>query len=83
MNIGEIRKLFEDVIEENGYILDEVLYVKEDGMNFLRVVIDKEGIIDVDDCVKVSKLINPILDEEDPIEENYILDVCSKEKGCE
>ena len=52
-------------------------------MNFLRVVIDKEGIIDVDDCVKVSKLINPILDEEDPIEENYILDVCSKEKGCE
>ena len=83
MNIEEIRKLFEDVIEENGYILDEVLYVKEDGMNFLRVVIDKEGIIDVDDCVKVSKLINPILDEEDPIEENYILDVCSKEKGCE
>ena len=83
MNIGEICKLFEEVIEENGYILDEVLYVKEDGMNFLRVVIDKEGIIDVDDCVKVSKLINPILDEEDPIEENYILDVCSKEKGCE
>lgn len=83
MEIEEIRNLFEDVIEENGYILDEVLYVKEDGMNFLRVVIDKEGIIDVDDCVKVSKLINPILDEEDPIEENYILDVCSKEKGCE
>lgn len=83
METGEIRKLFENIIEENGYILDEVLYVKEDGMNFLRVVIDKEGIIDVDDCVKVSKLINPILDEEDPIEENYILDVCSKEKGCE
>lgn len=83
MEIGEIRKLFENIIEENGYILDEVLYVKEDGINFLRVVIDKEGIIDVDDCVKVSKLINPILDEEDPIEENYILDVCSKEKGCE
>lgn len=83
MGIEEIRKLFEDIIKENGYILDEVLYVKEDGMNFLRVVIDKEGIIDVDDCVKVSKLINPILDEEDPIEENYILDVCSKEKGCE
>ena len=83
MEIGEIRKLFENIIEENGYILDEVLYVKEDCMNFLRVVIDKEGIIDVYDCVKVSKLINPILDEEDPIEENYILDVCSKEKGCE
>ena len=83
MEIGEIRKLFETVIQENGYSLDEVLYVKEDGMNFLRVIIDKDGIINVDDCVKVSKLINPILDEEDPIAENYILDVCSKEKGCE
>ena len=71
------------MIVDNGYILDDVLYVKEDGMNFLRVIIDKEGIITVDDCVKVSKLINPILDEEDPIEDNYILDVCSKEKGCE
>ena len=83
MEIGKIRELFEQVIVDNGYILDDVLYVKEDGMNFLRVIIDKEGIITVDDCVKVSKLINPILDEEDPIEENYILDVCSKEKGCE
>ena len=50
---------------------------------FLRVVIDKEGTLDVEDCVTVSKLINPILDENDPIEENYILDVCSKEEGCE
>ena len=70
MEIGKIRELFEQVIVDNGYILDDVLYVKEDGMNFLRVIIDKEGIITVDDCVKVSKLINPILDEEDPIEDN-------------
>lgn len=83
MEIGKIRELFEQVIVDNGYILDDVLYVKEDGMNFLRVIIDREGIITVDDCVKVSKLINPILDEEDPIEDNYILDVCSKEKGSE
>ncbi len=83
MEIGKIRELFEQVIVDNGYILDDVLYVKEDGMNFLRVIIDKEGMITVDDCVKVSKLINPILDEEDPIEDNYILDVCSKEKGSE
>ena len=60
MEIGKIRELFEQVIVDNGYILDDVLYVKEDGMNFLRVIIDKEGIITVDDCVKVSKLINPI-----------------------
>ena len=39
--------------------------------------------MDVEDCVTVSNLINPILDEADPIEDNYILDVCSKEKGSE
>ena len=77
----KIKEMLEPVIKENGYVLDEVLYTKESGMNFLRVVIDKEGGIEVEDCVTVSKLINPILDEKDPIEENYILDVCSKERG--
>lgn len=79
----KVRNLIENIIKENGYILDEVLYVKEDGMMFLRIVIDKEGIIELEDCIKVTKLINPIIDEADPIEENYIMDVCSKEKGCE
>ena len=78
-----VEGLIKDVIEENNYILDSVSYVFEDGNNFLRVVIDKNGIIDIDDCVCVSKLINPILDREDLISDNYILDVCSKEKGCE
>ena len=78
-----VEGLIKDVIEENNYILDSVSYVFEDGNNFLRVVIDKNGIIDIDDCICVSKLINPILDREDPISDNYILDVCSKEKGCE
>ena len=78
-----VTNLIKDVIEENNYILDSVEYVFEDGNNFLRVVIDKNGIIDIDDCVVVSNLINPILDDNDPISDNYILDVCSKEKGCE
>ena len=78
-----VEGLIKGVIEENNYILDSVSYLYEDGNNFLRVVIDKFGIIDIDDCVYVSKLINPILDREDPISDNYILDVCSKEKGCD
>lgn len=77
----QVKNLIQDVIEANGYILDSVEYVKEDANMFLRVIIDKSGIIDIDDCVTVSKLINPILDKADLIEENYILDVCSKEKG--
>ena len=75
----KIRKLIEKTINDNNYILDKVEYVKEGSLMFLRITIDKEGILDVEDCVNVSKLINPILDEADPIEENYILDVCSKE----
>lgn len=79
----KIKSLIKDVIENNNYILDDVEYVKEGSVYFLRVIIDKVGIMDVEDCVNVSNLINPILDENDPIEDNYILDVCSKEKGSE
>ena len=79
----KIREMLESKINEAGYILDEVVYEKEDGVNFLRLIIDKKDIITVDDCVVVSNIVNPILDEVDPISENYILDVCSKEKGCE
>ena len=76
-----IRELLEGVIEENGYILYKVEYVKENNMMFLRLYIDKDGIMEVEDCVTVSNLVNPILDEVDPIDESYILDVCSKGEG--
>ena len=79
----KIDDLIRPIIEDNNYILDKVEYVKEGSIMFLRVSIDKNGVIDIDDCVNVTKLINPILDEKDLIEENYVLDVCSKEKGCE
>ena len=77
----KIREMLEKVITDNGYILDTVIYEKEDGNNFLRLIIDKKDIITVDDCVIVSNLVNPILDLEDPISDKYILDVCSKQKG--
>lgn len=80
---NRVKDLIEKSVEENGYILDEVLYVKEDGNYFLRVVIDKNGVIDVEDCVTVTRIIDPILDTVDYITDGYILDVCSKEKGCE
>lgn len=81
--VKEVKELITKPVSDAGYIVDEVLYEKEDRTNFLRVVIDKAGVIDVDDCVTVSKIVNPLLDEKDFIDESYILDVCSKEKGCE
>ena len=80
---SKVKTLIEEAVKENGYIIDEVLYVKEDGNHFLRVVIDKNGVIDVEDCVTVTRLIVPMLDTVDYITDSYILDVCSKEKGCE
>jgi len=80
---NKVKALIEEAVKENGYIIDEVLYVKEDGNYFLRVVIDKNGIIDVEDCVTVTRIIDPMLDTVDYITDSYILDVCSKEKGCE
>ena len=84
MNIeSEVKKLIEKDVTDAGYIIDEVLYVKEEGNYFLRVVIDASKTIEIEDCVTVSKIINPMLDEADLIKDSYILDVCSKEKGCE
>ena len=82
MNIeSQIKELISEIVETNGYMLDEVLYEKEGSTYFLRIVIDKEPSVNIDDCVLVSRLINPLIDEKDLIKENYILDVCSKEKG--
>ena len=48
---------------------------------FLRIVLDKVGGIDMDAIVEATHIINPIIDELDPYEESYILDVLSKERG--
>lgn len=77
----QVRELIEDVIKDNNYILDEVLYIKEGSTYFLRIIVDKDGYINIEDCIKINNLISPILDEKDLIKESYILDVCSKEKG--
>lgn len=79
----KVRALIEAEIEKCGYVLDKVSYVKEGSVYYLRVEIDKEGFIDLDDCVRVTEAINPIVDKMDFLTDNYILDVCSKEKGSE
>lgn len=79
----KIFEMLHTTVEENGYILHTVSYEKEGNLYFLRIEIDSIQGVTVEDCVTVSKLINPILDKENPIEESYILDVCSKEKGCD
>ena len=59
---SKVRELIEKPITDLGYILDEVKYVKENSTNFLRIIIDNEGFITINDWVKVNDLIDPILD---------------------
>lgn len=79
--LENVKKLLEPSINELGFKLDDVIYEKEGSLWFLRVIIDNETLVTVDDCVTVCKKINPILDEADLIKDSYILDVCTKEKG--
>ena len=77
-----VKSLIEKPIEEAGYILDSVAYEKEGSTYFLRIVIDKQNdYININDCVKVNGLLDPILDTIDFIDDSYIVDICSKEKG--
>ena len=65
------------VMEKNQFELVDVEYVKEAGTWYLRAYIDKEGGITVDDCEKISRAFEEILDREDYISENYIFEVSS------
>ena len=77
----QVKKLIEEPVKELGVNIDSVVLEKESGALFLRIVIDREEVIDVDTCVEVTNVINPLLDEANLIEESYMLDVSTKEKG--
>lgn len=83
MILESVRKLIEEKLNEKGYMIEKIEYLKEDGSNFLRIYIKKDGEIELEDCVSACRIINPILDDNDPIKESYILDVCSSGKGSE
>ncbi len=70
-------KLALPVVEEAGCELWDVEYVREAGIWFLRIYIDKEGGVDILDCEKVSRALSDLLDEADPIEGSYTLEVSS------
>ncbi|MCI8273370.1 MAG: ribosome maturation factor RimP [Clostridia bacterium] len=72
-----VESLIKGKIEETGYNLYDVEYVKEGPNYYLRIYIDNEKGIDLNDCEKVSNAIDGILDEADYIKEQYYLEVSS------
>ena len=77
----KVKNLIEGEVNKLGISIDSVTYEKEGSNYFLRIVIDRDEIIDIDTCVEVTNVINPLLDSVDFISDSYILDVSTKEKG--
>ena len=65
------------VVESLGCRLWDVEYVREGSEYFLRLYIDKDGGVDINDCEAISRAVDPILDEKDPIPGSYHFEVCS------
>ena len=72
-----VQELAEPVVQAQGCSLWDVEYVREGSDYILRVIIDKEGGVDVSDCEAVSRALDPILDEKDPIPDSYQFEVSS------
>ena len=83
--MNKIEKIVYDlalpVVEEAGLELWDVEYVTEAGQRYLRVYLDGPNGIDLDDCERISRVLDPILDEKDPVPDSYIFEVGSA--GCE
>ena len=74
-------RLAAPIVAEQGCSLWDVEYVKEAGTCFLRVLIDKEGGVDILDCENISRTLSDLLDEADPIDQSYYLEVGSPGLG--
>ena len=70
-------RLAEPLVNEQGCSLWDVEYVKEAGTWYLRVLIDKEGVVNILDCESSSRKLSDLLDEVDPIDGSYTLEVGS------
>ena len=78
MKVTEIVTEFaQPIVESFGCRLWDVEYVREGSEYFLRLYLDKEGGVDINDCEAISRAVDPVLDEKDPIQGSYHFEVCS------
>lgn len=75
--VAYLSPVIESVAKEIGYSIWDLEYVKEGTECYLRITIDSPNGIDIDDCEKMSRAVDPVLDEHDVIEDAYHLEVSS------
>jgi len=73
----QVEAFARPIVEAHGCSLWDVEYVREGTEWFLRLYIEKEGGVDINDCEAISRAVDPILDEKDLIKESYHFEVCS------
>ncbi len=73
----KIKEIIEPVLQEQGAELVEIIYKKEAGRQVLRVLVDKEGGIQLSDCARINEKIGMALDQADIIQESYVIEVDS------
>ena len=79
--LNKIRASIEEPMQKMNIMITNIEYVEEGTYNFLRIELDKASGLDLDTIVEATNIINPIIDELDLIDDSYILDIISKEKG--
>lgn len=81
--VSKVRALAQPICDELGLFLWDVRFEKEGATWYLRVFIDKDGGIDMDDCESLHRPLNQLLDETDPIPQSYVFEVGSPGLGRE
>ncbi len=78
MNLDKIKADITPLVESVGLVLYKLEYLSENDQYILRVTVDKKGYVDMDEVTKVTELVNEYLDKEDPIDNEYQLEVTSR-----
>lgn len=75
--VSAVRAIAEPLAEQLGYFIWDIEYLREGAQWYLRITIDSEEGVGIEDCEKMHRAIDPLLDEADPIEDAYNLEVSS------
>ena len=79
--LDKLKEALSEALKDKEIIVDEITTEKKGKYNFLTVVLDKVGGIDLEAIVEATNIINPIVDKFDICDDSYILDVISKERN--
>ena len=81
MNFDHLKEKINEKLVDLEIFVDSIEYVKKGKYNFLNIILDKVGGIDLDEIVEATHIVNPIVDKENFTSDSYILDISSKERG--